>query len=173
MHENECMVKDIEFFYLTGYVVGWYEQGLTKSPKWFESGWDIAHDKYFNMNSIVVNKEYALEFYKYKYSAVDNYYGSNILKYLRIYEKFPISEMLVKLGLENYVTSKMLLNKLSKDKAFRKWIYSNICEIQIKGYYVPTILNAYKENKSLSQTQRFEENKKYFSRQDNFKQRTL
>lgn len=169
MHENECMVKDIEFYYFTGYVVGWYEQGLTKSQKWFENGWDIAYDKYFNMNSLVVNKEYALKFNRYKYSAVDNYYGTNILKYLRIYEKFPIAEMLVKLELQNYATSKMLLNKLSKDKAFRKWIYNNRCEIQIKGYYVSTILNAYKDNKSLSQTQRFEENKKYFSRQDNFK----
>ncbi|MDD3397594.1 MAG: hypothetical protein PHR96_03540, partial [Clostridia bacterium] len=33
MHSDKCLIKDMEFFFMGGYVVGWYEQGLTKFPK--------------------------------------------------------------------------------------------------------------------------------------------
>lgn len=38
IHSEEAFVKDIAFFYLGGYVVGWYEEGLTKYKKWYEDG---------------------------------------------------------------------------------------------------------------------------------------
>lgn len=169
MHNKKCAIKDIAFYWLAGYVVGWYEQGLSKNQKCYEGDWDIADDKYFNMYAPVVNQEYALKFDKYKYSAVDRYHDTNILKYLRLYEKYPIAEMLIKIGLGGYATSKMLLSKLTKDKAFRKWIYNHRTDIYFNSYYVSTILLAYKENKPLKEIQSFEELKKSFIRNDIYK----
>ncbi len=161
-NKNKCFVKDIACFMISGYVVGWYEQGLSKYQKWFEGAWDTALDKHFNMYAPVVNQNYALKIKEYKYSAVDRYKDTNILKYLRLYEEYPIAEMLIKLGLSNYATSKMILSKLSQDKKFRKWIIINHQQINNNCYYVSTLLLAYKNKKSLKDTQRIEADKKYF-----------
>lgn len=90
LHAKRCFVKDIVYFTIAGYKVGWYEQGLTKYRKWYESeNWDWADDKYFNVYAPVINPEYALKFKELKYSAVNQYPYYDILKYLRIYEKYP------------------------------------------------------------------------------------
>lgn len=64
VHSPDCLVKDIDFYYIARYVVDWYEQGLTKYPKWYDYGkWFKAESKYFNMYcSPIINVEYALKF---------------------------------------------------------------------------------------------------------------
>ena len=75
------------FYYIAGYQVGWYEQGLQKSERWYEStDWGRADDKHFDPFAPIVNREYLDKFPEYKYSAVNLYRGVDILKYLRYYD---------------------------------------------------------------------------------------
>jgi len=148
------------------YSVGWFEEGLQKSPKWYETTeWGLMDDKYFNIKCPVLNIEYALRFPEYRYSAVDLYPYFNTFKYLRLYEKYPQAEMLTKFGLYDFATSIQILKKIDKDKQFRKWLISNRNNIIQRGiirqgYYVGTLLKAYKTGKPLQLVQRIEENKK-------------
>ena len=157
VHSDSCLVKDMEFYMISGYVVGWYEQGLQNYRKFYESEkWQWAYDKYYDPFAPVINPEFALKFKEYKYSQANKYPYCNILKYLRLYEKYPQAEYLMKLNLYSYATSKTLLQKIGKDKNFRTWLIRNSAEIALKSYYVSTILKAYKENKNLEFVQQFE-----------------
>ena len=169
LHAKRCFVKDIVYFTIAGYKVGWYEQGLTKYRKWYESeNWDWADDKYFNVYAPVINPEYALKFKELKYSAVNQYPYCDILKYLRIYEKYPQAEYLVKLHLYRYATSKTILKLIEKDKKFRNWIIRNASEIALNNYYISTIIKAYKENKNLAFVEQFETFNKSFMHSEKY-----
>lgn len=161
VHSGICFVKDFECFLICGYIVGWYDEGLTRYRKWWETGkWCEAYDKYFNVYAPVINKEYALKFPEYKYSAIDKYIYVDIFKYLRLYEQNPQAELLVKFGLSNISTSKQILSKVAKDKQFRKWLINNRTEITANDYYISTILLAYKSDRPLNTAQKFEKFKK-------------
>lgn len=161
VHSDLCFVKDIECFMICGYIVGWYDEGLTRYRKWWETGkWSEAYDKYFNVYAPIINKEYALQFPEYKYSATDKYKYVDVFKYLRLYEQYPQAELLVKFGLSNIATSRQILRKTAKDKVFRKWIISNREEIEKSGFYISTILLAYKSGRPLKTAQDFEKFKK-------------
>ncbi len=148
---DKCLVKDIDYTML-GYSVGWYEQGLAKyKPKFDYNEWCEAEDKYYNIYAPIVNKKYALKFEKYKYSALDKYRYSDVIKYLRIYEQFPQAEYLVKIGLQHLATSKLILKKVGKDKVFRKWLIQNVKILRNEYGTLPyfsakAILLSYKEN---------------------------
>ncbi len=170
IHTPYCFVKDMEYFWLGGYVVGWYNEGLNKTRKWYETDeWFEADDKYYFPFAHVVNREFALKFKEYKYSVIEKSYEQNILKYLRLYERYPQMELLVKFGLDNYAMSKTILKKVAKDKKFRKWLIANRNEISKNSFYVDTIMTAYKLNKSLKETQEIMQDKKLFDRPDNYK----
>ncbi|MCR4661165.1 MAG: hypothetical protein K5765_04085, partial [Clostridia bacterium] len=82
LHASKCFVKDMAYFSVAGYKVGWYEQGLSKYQKWYESEyWGWADDKYFNVYAPVVNKEYVFKFPNFKYCAIDLVNTTQILKY--------------------------------------------------------------------------------------------
>lgn len=170
IHSKICFLKDIYQNYMRHYCVGWYEQGLQKQPRWYEDkDWDWSYDKYFNIECPILNPEYALKFPAYKYSAIDKYPYCNTLKYLRIYEQYPQAEMLVKFGLSAYATSKQILRLIGTDKFFRQWIIRNKDEILKNGYYVQTIIKAYKSKKPLAQIQYEEKIKKEISTEYNYK----
>ncbi len=170
IRSNECFLKDIVLHFMGNYSVGWYEQGLQKNPKWYESNdWGFQNDKYFNIGCPVLNKEYLLKFPEYKYSAVMQYPYCDIFKYLRLYEQYPQAEMLVKFGLSYYATSVQILRKIEKDKRFRKWLIDHRTEITGYDYFVGTILIAYKTGKPLSHIQTLEREKKSFFRQSGYR----
>ncbi len=170
VHSDIALIKDIEFYSMCGYVVGWYEQGLTRYRKRYEDGkWYEIDDKYFNPYAPVVNLSYVFKFKEYKYCAIDIARENNVIKYLKLYEKYPALEMLVKFGLQRYASSKTLLNKVSKDKNFRKWLINNRWELSNGFYYISTVLLAYKHNQPFKYIQKFEENKKYFYKSENYK----
>lgn len=161
VHSEICFVKDFECFMICGYIVGWYDEGLTRYRKWWETGKRCAaYDKYFNVYAPVINKEYTIKFSEYKYSAIDKYKYVDIFKYLRLYEQYPQAELLVKFGLSNIATRKQVLRKVAKDKQFRKWLINNQSEIEKNDYYISTILLAYKTGKLLKTAQKFEKFKK-------------
>ncbi len=169
VHSPYCLVKDIELFMISGYKVGWYEQGLTTYRKWYERGeWTRAYPQYFNVYAPILNIQYALKFPQYKYSAVDKYPSTNIIKYLRFYEQYPQAELLVKFGLSYYATSKQILRKTSKDKNFGKWLIRNSNEIELNGYYISTLFKAYRTGKPLAIVQKLEEDKKTFFNRCNY-----
>jgi len=169
VHSDMCFIKDICFHYMGNYSVGWFEEGLQKSPKWYESKeWGLIDDKYFNIKCPILNEEYALRLPEYRYSALNLYPYFDTFKYLRLYEKFPQAEMLIKFGLYNYATSIQILNKTGKDKQFRKWLISNQTNILRRGYYVGTLLKAYKTGKPIEEVQKIEERKRTLFRNDNY-----
>lgn len=166
-----CFVKDIAFYYIAGYLVGWYEQGLTTIAKWYESkNWGKADDKYFNMPAKLVNKEYLTKFPEFRYSAFELADGDNILQYLRTYRQFPVTEYLLKLGLNRYVKGTVLLKRLTENKAFRKWIARHRDELVKDLYYTNTIFKAFKENRSLPEIQAMEEAKKKLNKYPHIKE---
>lgn len=151
VHNDKCFVKDMEFYMTVGYVVGWYEQGLQRYRKKYEyPNWDWADDKYYDPFAKIVNPEYALKFKNFKYSCADKYPYNNLFKYLRLYEQYPHAEYLMKLNLNYYVTSKMLLKKLAKDTKFRKWVIKNAEELSNKYYDIQAVLYAFNKNKTLN-----------------------
>ena len=170
VHSKVCFIKDIVLFYMGTYVTGWYSEGLTKYPKWYEDcSWGECDDKYFHMWIPIVNKEYISKFPEYKYSAYESYPYRNLLKYLRLYEQYPQTEYLVKMGLQGYAMSIQLLKQCKKDKAFCKWLYKNKDEIKSVGCYISTILTAYKTKKGLRETQQLEYAKKNIINGTDFK----
>ena len=170
IHSDECFIKDFVLFMMGNYQVGWYEQGHTQYRKWYEHpDWGTQDDKYFDPWAPIVNKEYLAKFPEYKYAAWELYPYLDILKYLRIYEQYPQVEYVVKLGLEKYADSIQLLRKLGKDKKFRKWIARNRDELKGRYYYISTILASYRRGTPLDETQKFEQEKKCFCRERDFK----
>ncbi len=162
VHGQYCMIKDICFNYIGGYSVGWHDCGFTNYRKWYESGnWDYQYDKYFNIRCPVINKTFPLKFEKYRYSAVDKYPHYTVLKYLKLYEQYPQAEMLIKFGLPQYATSVMILRKIGKDKAFRKWLIKHREELTY-GCYVSSIYKAYKTGNPVKEIQRYERESKSF-----------
>lgn len=170
IHSDRCFLKDIVQHFMGNYSVGWYEEGLQKNRKWYDKGdWGWQDDKYFNIQCCILNMEYLNKFTEYKYSAIMQYPYDDVINYLRIYEKYPQAEMLVKFGLAKYATSVQILKKVAKDKAFRKWLVQKRNEINYGDYYVGTILIAYKTGKQLKSVQKLEAEKKSFYRQDGYR----
>jgi len=170
IHSKECFLKDIVLHCMGNYSVGWYEQGLQKDRRWYESNdWGLQDDRYFNIDCPILNLDFLDKFPEYKYSAAKEYKSGELFKYLRTYEKYPQAEMLVKFGLSKYATSVQVLRKVAKDKRFRKWLIEKRDEIRCKGYYVGTLLIAYKTGKPLERVQKLEEEKKSFYRQDGYR----
>ena len=157
VHSDKCYVKDMEFTYVGGYIVGWHAEGLTSYKPWYEDGyWGWTDDKLFDPYAPIVNREYILEKYpEYKYSAVDSYTGIDVFKYLRLYEQYPQIEYLTKLGLHNLAMSKQILKQCGKDKRFRKWLAQNRYTLNKSSLYIPVVLQAYKKNQNVLELQTY------------------
>ena len=156
-----CFVKDMVRYYMGTLAVGWYEQGLTKEPKWFEDPeWGWHDDKMFDPYSTCVNKEYAKKFKDLRYSALEQYEYGDVIPYLRMHRQYPQTEYMVKLGLSNLSQSVQLLRLLGKDKKFQKWIARNRDALRSRNYYVSSIIMAYKKGMDIKAAQEYESDRK-------------
>ena len=175
LNSDICYVKDMVFYYISGYSVGWYEQGTQNAPRWYESTeWDYSDDKYFDPFAPIVNREYLDKFPKYKYSAVNLYKGVDVLKYLRFYEKYPQIEYLMKAGLDGYAFSKQILQEIGKNKRFIKWLMKNRAELIKDEYYVDVIMRSFKTGKPLADVQAYRKYRVKLSKETTLKElRTL
>lgn len=170
VHSDRCYLKDMIFYYIGGYHVGWYSEGLQKEPKWYEDDeWGWNKENLFDPYAPIMNKEYLAKFPEYKYAAWELYSYVDILKYLRLYEKYPQTEYILKLGLINYVASVQILEKIANDKKFRKWLGTSREELKASNHYVATVLQAYKKNKSITEVQAFEKFKKELRYTEDYK----
>ena len=171
IHSDLCFVKDMAFYNIWGYFVGWYEQGAQKAPRWYESAeWDFSYDKYFDPQATIVNREFLDKFHEYKYSAVERYTGVKIFEYLRLYETYPQIEYLMKAGLDDYVFSKQILQKIGKNKSFAKWLMKNRTELTENKYYVDVILRAFKTGKPLADVQAYRNYRMKLSKETTLKE---
>ena len=175
LNSDICYVKDMVFYYISGYSVGWYEQGTQNAPRWYESTeWDYSDDKYFDPFAPIVNREYLDKFPKYKYSAVNLYKGVDVLKYLRFYDKYPQIEYLMKAGLDGYAFSKQILQKIGKNKRFAKWLMKNRAELIKDEYYVDVIMRSFRTGKPLADVQAYRKYRMKLSKETALKElRTL
>lgn len=158
LHSGKCFIKDIALHYIAGYITGWHTEGLSRTQKFYENGlWGEYEDKYFNIGAPVINKDYLARFPEYKYSQIENYHAWNILHYLRLYEKYPQMELMMKFGLSRFVMHKTILQKTSKDKRFAKWLIAHREEITAYRYklYANALIRAYAKNVSIKEAQRY------------------
>ncbi len=158
-------VKDLCFYRIAGYVVGWQDVGVYKEQKFFEDSvwYENQYPALFDPYAPVVNLDLLKRFPEYKYCPYDKFQSTDILGCLRLYEQFPESEYLLKSGLAHYATSKTILRLLQKDKSFHKWLIAHKDKSMEYGlYYCSTLISAYKTNQSIQQIQEFEERKRKF-----------
>lgn len=166
IHSKYVLLRDIEL--IMGFIkVGWFRDGITKNISYHDYDWGYNHDKYFQMQTAtVVNKEYISKLKAYKYSAIDQYEYRDFFNYLRFYEKYPKTELLVKCGLSNLATSKQILRLCDKDKNFCKWLFKNKDEIIKNNYYITSIIRGYKTKQPVKIIDKIE----YFKRnKDSYK----
>lgn len=157
-------VKDLCFYHIAGYVVGWHDVGASENVKFFEdSTWYENNTSLFDPYAPIVNLDLLKRFPEYKYCPYDKFQSTDILGCLRLYEQFPESEYLLKSGLPHYATSKTILRLMQKDKSFHKWLIAHKDKSMEYGmYYCSTLISAYKSNQSIQQIQEFEERKRKF-----------
>ena len=163
VYSNKCLVRDIEYNYMGGYRVGWFEEGIRypyNMPPYYNDGkWYPVEYKYFNPWAPVINPKFALSLPKFRYSAVDIQDPPCIVTYLRTYLKYPQLEYLVKAGLGKFADSKLILEKIGQDKSFRRWLMANREELIHNYYYVDVVLRAYRTGKPLATLQAYREAK--------------
>ena len=170
IHTPICLVRDIEYNYFGfGYRVGWYAEELQTQQKPFEDGrWHTADKKYYDPYAELINRSVIAKLPEYKYSAYQYYRGRDIISYLRIYEKYPQTEYLLKLGLGAYAENLSLLKKIAKDKVFCKWFIRHRNELALpwgNAYNVTTITQAYKTGLPLKDVAHYLFRKKQFERE--------
>lgn len=157
VYSDNVLVKDVDFYYGCGYVVSWKTEGYARHiPERADGKWYSVDYKYFKLSARVINPKYALRFTEFKYSCLDKYPALNAIDYLRKYLKYPAIEYLVKNGLENLITSKAILAKAQKERAFRKWLIQNRKTLTDDFFYVKVILRAYKRGTTPETEQRIE-----------------
>ena len=161
INSERCFVKDMVCFFMGNLAVGWFEEGLQRTKKWYEDPeWGWHYDNKFDPSAPCVNLEYATKLPEFKYSAIEMYPCKDIISYLRRYRDYPQSEYLVKLGLHGLTQSVQILKLLGKDKKFRKWIGRNRETLKSSYYYISSILSAYKNGIDIDEAQEYELNKK-------------
>lgn len=162
---EKCLVRDLEYCYLGiyAYRVGWYDEGVKYRyglRPWYNDGiWYPAPFKYYNPWTTVVNPKYVSGFEQFRYSAIEIQKPSCPVTYLRTYLKYPQVEYLVKLGLGKFIGSKMILQRIKKDKKFCKWLIANKTDLRNKRLYIDVVLRAYRTGKSLETLQAYREAK--------------
>ena len=169
IHSEYCFVRDMEYNYFgNGFRVGWYAEELQSQQKQFEDGkWHAAQTKYYDPYATLINRSVVGKFSEYKYSAYQLYNGRDIINYLRIYEQYPQTEYLLKLGLGAYTENRSLLKKIAKDKAFRKWIARKRQELALpygNSYNFTTVMQAYKTGLPIKEVSHFLFRKRQFER---------
>ena len=172
VYSDNCLVRDIEYNYMGGFRVGWYDEGIkypgNLRPYYNDSNWYTAPFKYYNPWTMVMNPKFAMSLPEFRYSAADIYQTKCIITYLRTYLKYPQAEYLVKAGLGKYVPSTMILKKVGEDKHFRKWMMQHRQELASKYYYIDVVMRAYKTGKPLGKLQTYKETKIKLSRSSEF-----
>ncbi len=168
---NECFARDIECHYIAGYMVGWYDIGLTKQRSWYEDGkwYRCTPEKAFDPFALRINPEYITTIPEFRYSAVELYSYENTLKYLRTYRQYPEVEFITKLGLSNIALSKQILKLARESKTFRKWLGKNRHQLRLEPHDIKIIIDAFKTKKDIRHLQQIYNKRKAFMHETGLK----
>lgn len=167
-YSENCLVRDLEYCCLgiCAFRVGWYDEGIKYRydirPYYNDGLWYSVPFKYYNPYAPLVDNRLALKLFPY--AALHLYNPACIISYLRTYLKYPQTEYLIKLGLSKFISSKMILEKIGKDKNFCKWLIANREALINNPYYITVILRAYRTGKDLDCLQAYAEAKIIFGR---------
>lgn len=169
IHSKLCFVKDMNFFFVGGYITGWYYEGASAHKSYYECNeWGWIDDKYYDVYAPVINLDYLKKFPEYKYSAIELLQGTKVLQYLRLYEEFPQLEYLMKAGLTKFYDSRQILKKIGTDIAFCKWLINNKEILSSDSYYIDVILRAYRTGRNIDELQSLKKAKLDFSHDDSY-----
>ena len=140
-------VKDVCYHHMSGYVVDWSREGLSRVPEWQADGWfGIAYQASSHIWKIrdrpVINPEVLQQTERFKYCAWQPSCG-DILDYLKVYAAHPRVELLVKSGLEFMGCKSGFVAQLEKDKRLMRFVMDNIESIKECRYGVDIIRLAY------------------------------
>jgi hypothetical protein len=105
---------------------------------------DIDESKVYRDNLFDINGIAALD-PSLKYCAYQQNYYINAIDYIRLYRKYPVAEMLMKLELYRMITEKAL-RILTDNKAFRSWLFRNAETLKQRNMAFRTAFNAFKKN---------------------------
>lgn len=161
VYSDNCLVRDMEYCYLGiyAYRVGWYDEGekypYGLRPYYNDGRWYSVPFKYYNPWATVVNPDYPLKLAAFRYSAIELQKPVCPITYLRTYLQYPQVEYLVKLGLGKFIRSKMILQRIGKDKRFCKWLIANKTELRNKHFYIDVVLRSYRTGKPLDALQAY------------------
>ena len=126
LRSKNALVKDVEYYTVAGYVIGWNDIKASSRKKYWEDGkWYSCDGKWFDLYAPCLNLEYLDRFPEYRYSEYKAANFIDILGYLRMYEQFPEAEYLIKSGLKAYAMNKTILRQMQKDKSFHKWLVAH------------------------------------------------
>jgi len=166
-----CFCKDMEFHYMAGYMVGWYDMGLVKHKPWYEDGkwYKCTPEKLYDPFALRVNTEYITTFPEFQYSAIEKYAYEDVLKYLRTYREYPEMEFLTKLGLSRIALSKQILRLARKSKAFRKWLGKNRLMLEFEPHDIKVIIDAFRTGKDIRLLQQIYNRRKQFYHESGLK----
>ena len=166
VHTKECLIRDIEYYNMSGYVVDWSREIPGARSNYWRYDWSICSTFDFKPYAPIVNMEYMEKFPEYKYSQYDKLQGWNLLPFLRQYEKYPVVEFLMKFGYTSFWDSKQICTLATKDKKFRKWLAQNKDVKGIDHCYVASIVNAYRNGREILEQDNVERIKKIFMQRD-------
>ena len=165
LRSKNALVKDVEYYSVAGYVIGWHDiKACARKKCWEDGKWYFCNRKYFDLYAPCVNLDYLERYPEYKYSEYKNVGESEILGYLRLYEEFPEAEYLIKSGLTAYAMNKTILRQVRKDKSFHKWLIAHKDKDMENGrYYCNAIIQAYKEHLPLTSVNLLESRKRHLA----------
>ena len=106
-----------------------------------EYDWKIFVHEIIELSDLIAKDE-TIKYCSYKENS-----HINFIQYIRLYRKYPIAEMLMKLGFTRMIHEKGL-KIISENKEFRTWLFNNQNEIHAKNMAFQTVYNAFKKNKS-------------------------
>ena len=144
---TRMFVKDVCYHHMSGYVVDWSREGLSKVPEWHANGWfGIGYQASSHIWKIrdrpVINPEVLQQTERFKYCAWQPSCG-DILDYLKVYAAHPRVELLVKAGLEVMGCKSGFVAQIEKDKRLMRFVMDNIASIKEFRYGVDIIRLAY------------------------------
>lgn len=132
-----------------------YVYGYDGKPKHSYSSWYYHHYDYMDllMESTLESKHFfrtemftledaAVLDGSIKYCAWSKDSGIYFMDYVKLYRRYPIGEMLMKLKLYRMINEKAMKN-IQENKMFQKWLYKHAEEVRHMAY--TTAFNAYKK----------------------------
>ena len=137
-------------YYETGSFPGFHSYGYDgKDSRWYYymAGYDfteiqtekVSRCELFDLDRILwLDKSL-------KYCAYKSGNGIHAIDYIGLYKKYPICEMLMKLGIKR-MWSEKALDFITKNKDFQKWLFKNADKVSDMAFQ--TARNAFKKNAS-------------------------